>query len=493
VNLWELTAVEQLRLLRSHRVSARELLAAHLQRIDDANSVVNAIVAMDVEVAAARAAAVDAARGRGEDPGPLGGLITAHKDLSDTKDFVTTYGSPIFAGHRPSTDASTVDRMRAAGVVPVGKTNTPEFGAGSHTFNPVYGTTRNPYDPELSAGGSSGGAAAALAAGMVAVADGSDTGGSLRNPAAWCNVVGFRPSPGVIPRLTQSNPWSTLSTDGPMARTVQDLMLLLRTLNVSDLRDPLCRTSVLEEAEPPDWLPPRVAWSRNLGGLPVERAVSDVLDRFRREVETLGWEVSDAEPDLTGADECFEVLRAWSFASGPAGRLGVRLVQVKQVVRDEVERGRMLTSGELAKAHATRAELWRRAVAFFERFDVLIAPATQLMPFPASLEYPVEVAGQTMTSYIEWMRAASRITVLGLPALSLPAGFSEGGLPVGAQLIGAPWGDARLLRVAAALEAATGHGTRRPGHHLGFRAAPPTSGDGMSQCGDGTPEKPCPS
>lgn len=462
MDLWQLSAVEQRRLLRSRQISARELLEDHLRRIEAVNPTINAVVALDADIAMATATDLDEVVARGGDPGPLGGLVTAHKDLSETVDFPTTYGSAVFAGHRPAADALVVARMKAAGAVAVGKTNTPEFGAGSHTFNPVYGATRNPYDPDRTAGGSSGGAAAALAAGMISVADGSDMGGSLRNPAAWCNVVGLRPSPRVVPRWTTGNPWTILPTEGPMARSVEDLVLLLAVLAVPEQRDPLSRAiAVPEEVAPPE-RPLRVAWSWDLGGLPVDPGVTAVLAQFRAEVEGLGWDVVDAEPDLSGADTCFETLRAWSFASGPVGALGDRLGEVKAVVVDEVRRGRALSAQQLADAHAHLGELWRRGLAFFERFDLLAAPVTQVLPFPLDVEYPTSVAGQAMTSYVEWMRVASRVTVLGLPALSLPAGFDPSGLPVGVQLIGPRWGDVGLLRAAAALEAATGHRTRRP-------------------------------
>ena len=235
------SAVAQRRMIAAGEVSARELLDAHLERIEQVNGTVNAIVGMDPDVARARAAAIDEATARGDAVGPLAGLVTAHKDLSETADFVTTHGSPLFAGHRPKADALHVARMKSAGAVALGKTNTPEFGAGSHTFNPVYGTTVNPYDPTRSAGGSSGGAAAALRCGMVAIADGSDAGGSLRNPAAWNNVVGFRTSPRVVPRVDPGNAWLTISILGPMARTVDDLALLLGVLAEPDSRDPLNR------------------------------------------------------------------------------------------------------------------------------------------------------------------------------------------------------------------------------------------------------------
>ena len=459
----DLTAVEQRRLLASRELSARELLDAHLARIEAVNPTVNAVVALDPEVAGRRAAAVDATVAAGGDPGPLGGLVTAHKDLTETADFVTTYGSPLFAGHRPTADSLLVSRMAAAGAVAVGKTNTPEFGAGSHSFNPVYGVTRNPWDPERSAGGSSGGAGAALACGMVAVADGSDAGGSLRNPAAWNNVVGFRTSPRVVPRVGPGNAWSTLGIEGPMARTVGDLALLLGVLAQPDPRDPLNRPLDLPVELAPPEAPLRVAWSPTLGGLPVDDDVASVLATVPRTLEELGWSVVGDEPDFSGADDCFRTLRAFLFATGPAGRLDDDdLAQVKATVRDEVERGRALTPDRIGEALATAAELWRRMVAFFERYDLLVGPVTQVSPFPVDLEYPPEVAGRPVPTYLDWMLSNCRISAATLPALSLPAGFTPAGLPVGVQLIGRPWGDVDVLRAAGVVEEATGHHRNRP-------------------------------
>jgi len=460
--LVELPAVEQRRLLAAREVSASDLLDAHLVRIDDGNESVNAVVSIDRDIAHRRAAAVDAAVVAGEEVGPLAGLVTAHKDLTETADFLTTYGSPLFARFRPREDSLLVARMRAAGAVALGKTNTPEFGAGSHTFNPVHGRTLNPYDVTRSAGGSSGGAAAALTCGMVAIADGSDMGGSLRNPAAWNNVVGFRTTPRVVPSVGVGNRWLTLSMDGPMGRTVADVALLLGVLGASDGRDPLHRPIELPAELTPPGRPPRVAWSRDLGGLAIEPGQLGVLERFRDVVEGLGWPVEDAEPDLRGADECFRTLRAWQIASGPAGQLGDRLTEVKSTVQDEVRRGRALGGQDIADAYAHLGALWRRAAEFFSRYDLLVAPVTQLAPFPAEWEYPSTVAGVEMASYIGWMATCCRVTVLGTPTLSLPAGFDDAGLPVGAQLIGRHGGDVDLLRAALALEQATNHHLRRP-------------------------------
>ena len=485
-DLTELSAVEQRRLLAAKAVSARELLAAHVARIERVNHGVNAIVAFDPTVGAQRAEAIDDAVARGDEVGPLAGLVAAHKDLTETADFPTTWGATALAGFRPLADSLIVSRMKAAGVVAVGKTNTPEFGAGSHSFNPVYGVTRNPYDVGRSAGGSSGGAAAALTCGMVAIADGSDMGGSLRNPAAWNNVVGFRPSPRVVPSVLGANPWSPLATDGPMGRTVDDVRLLLSVIGRPDARDPLARTIELPVRLDPPERPLRVAWSRDLGGLPVEAGQVAVLDRLRAVVESLGWKLTDDEPDLRGADECFLTLRAWAFATGPTGQLGARLTTVKPAIQDEVARGRRLTPQQITDALTHLGVLWRRTHAFFDRYDVLLAPVTQLAPFPAAWEYPTSIDGVALERYTSWMASCFRVTVMGAPALSLPAGFDAGGRPVGVQVIGRPGDDVDVLRAAAALEAATDFGRRRPDLDVLAAAAPAGFGPELDVLGGST-------
>ncbi len=459
-------------MVRSRELSARELLADHLARVDEVNPAVNAVVALDASVAEATAAAVDELIAGGGRPGPLAGLVTAHKDLAETKDFVTTYGSPLFADFRPTHDALLVERMAAAGAVAIGKTNTPELGAGSHTFNPVYGTTNNPWNLDRSAGGSSGGAAVALRTGMVSIADGSDLGGSLRNPAAWANVVGFRGTARSVPKRGPGNAWNHLPIDGPMARSVDDLMLLLRVMAQPYDGDPLSRPINLPPVVSPPRRPVRVAWSATVGGNPIDPAIAAATERFRDELDLLGWEIVDDEPDFTGADEVFTTLRAFGFADRGA-MLGDRIDRVKATVQDEVARGLALSATDVARALAHANVLWKRGIEFFDRYDLLIAPVTQVPPFPIDQEYPTEVAGVAMGSYIEWMRVCCRITTLGCPALSLPAGFlqpdDEGaadgghvGLPVGVQLVARPWADVELLSMAKAIEATTGHGRRWP-------------------------------
>jgi len=461
-DLVELTAVEQRRLIGRKEVSASELLAAHLARIDAVNSSVNAIVALDPGVGLRRARAVDDAIAAGEPVGPLAGLVTAHKDLEDTADFPTTYGSPLFAGHRPAEDCLLVARMKAAGAVAVGKTNTPEFGAGSHTFNSVYGTTRNPWDLGRTAGGSSGGAAVSLSCRMLATADGSDTGGSLRNPAAWNNVVGFRPTVRVVPHVGPGNAWMPISTRGPMGRTVDDVAMLLGVLAAPDARDPMHRPlQVPVPVTPPD-RPLRVAWSPDLG-VPVESSQRDVLAGARQAMVDLGWDVVDAEPELALASDCFRVLRAWNIANGPTARFHDRMHEIKATIQDEIRRGNAVTAAEVATAYAQLAALWREMVTFFDQgYDLLACPVTQVSPFPVEVEYPTEVAGEQLSNYIDWMASCWRITVTGCPTLSLPAGFDAGGLPVGVQLVTRQGADSALLRAAKALEEATGFAARRP-------------------------------
>ncbi len=458
----DLSACEQRALLASSRVSARELLEAHLDRVERVNPTLNAVVALDPSVAVQRAAAVDDARAKGQPLGPLAGLVTAHKDLAETADFPTTFGSPVFADNRPTSDNLLVARVKAAGAAAIGKTNTPEFGRGSHTFNPVYGTTLNPYDPTRTCGGSSGGAAVALRTGMVAIADGSDMGGSLRNPAGWNNIVGLRASPGVVPSVAPGPPWPRLGTEGPMGRTVDDLVLLLRVISAQTDADPLSRGMDLPTVLKPMDRPLRVAFSRNFGNLPVEPDVLAVLDRVPAMIEGLGWEVVEAAPDFSGAHEVFATLRGWLNATGMAARLGPKLTELKQTIQDEAATGGRVTAQEVADSLDHLRVLWLRAHRFFADFDLLIGPVSQVSPFPVDIEYPRVVAGQTMTSYIEWMMSCCYITVLGSPALSLPAGFTDAGLPVGMQLVGGPWQDLTVLRAAKTIETATGHGLVRP-------------------------------
>ncbi len=461
-----LPATELVAMVRDRRVSARELLEAHLARIERVNPTVNAIVTLDVEGARSAADAADRATAAGERVGPLHGLPVAHKDTHLTGGMRTTWGSPLHADFVPSQDELVVERMHRAGAVRVGKTNVPEFAAGSHTFNTVFGVTRNPYRADVSAGGSSGGAAAALATGMVALAEGSDMGGSLRNPAAFCNVVGLRPSPGRVPSHPVQMGWSTLSVQGPLGRTVADVALGLSVLAGPDPRSPISLPEaggVFATDLSRDLRGLRVAWAPDLGGLiPVDRAVRDVLAGQVEVFERLGATVTEACPDLSGADEVFDVLRSWHFVAAMGDVVARHPDQVKAAIRWNVERGRALTGEDVSRAEVRRTRLHLRVVEFFDRYDVLLTPTTQVVPFDADAEYPTVVEDERQDSYLGWMRSCSSISATGLPALSVPAGFTDDGLPVGLQVVGPPRGDRRVLEVGHAFEQATRHGQRRP-------------------------------
>lgn len=456
-------------MLRRREVSAREAIGAHIARIEALDGAVNAVVTRCFDAALAKAAAADAALARGESTGLLHGLPVAHKDLFDTAGVRTTHGSPLFAENVPSRDALVVQRMSAAGAISLGKTNVPEFGAGSHTVNPVFGATRNPFDLTRSAGGSSGGAAAALAARMICLADGSDLGGSLRNPASFCNVVGLRPSPGRVPDWPFSDVADVLGVAGPMARTVADVALLLMVLSGPDPRVPLALDAAPPVAEPDqiagllerDLRGVRVAWSADLG-LPVEPAVLETLAPARQVLADLGCEVIDAAPDLSGADFVFRTWRAFRFATNLGPLLRQHPGQIGPNVTWNIERGLELSVADLGRATLWQAALAERVSAFFDSYEVLACPVTQVVPFDVTLDWVHDIDGHPQHTYLDWMASAYLISVTGLPAISVPAGFTPDGLPVGLQLVGRRRADWALLGVAHAVEAATGHGRTVP-------------------------------
>jgi amidase len=460
------TAREMARAVAGKEISARELLDLHLDRIAATNRDVNAVVSLDEERARAGAAEADERLAAGEPVGPLHGLPHAFKDTHEVAGWRTTFGSPLRADYVPKRDDLVAERIRAAGVVVIGKTNVPEWAAGSHTFNPIFGTTRNPYDLSRSAGGSSGGAAAGLAAGMVPLADGSDMGGSLRNPASFNNVVGLRPSVGRVPTWPAVNGWEVTSVSGPMARNVEDLALLLSVLAGPSRRAPLSL-----EAPGPAFAPPlhgdlsgvRVALSVDLGGaFLVDRAVADVVLDQTTVFEAAGAVVEDAHPVLHSADAAFRTLRAWLFQHRFRTLLDKRPGDFKPSLRENIEAGAGLTGADVAKAYQQLTSIHDRMRAFFERHDVLAMPVSQVPPFSADQEYPTDINGQPQTTYLDWMRSAYLITVTGCPAISVPAGFTPEGWPVGIQLVGPVRGERRLLEIAHAFEQATRVGERRP-------------------------------
>jgi amidase len=408
----------------------------------------------------------DEMQARGEKLGPLHGLPVAHKDLIDTRGIRTTFGSPLFKDNVPSEDDIVVERMRVAGAIIVGKTNTPEFGAGSQTFNSVFGATRNPYDLTKTCGGSSGGAAVALACGMAPVASGSDAGGSLRNPAAFCNVVGFRPSIGRVPDPRAGFGWSTLSTKGCLGRSVADLALALSTIAGPDPNTPLAIDEPGERFARPlerSFKGVRVAWFKDLGGVPFDPRVRSVVDAHRAAFESLGCIVEQAEPDFSPAEVSFRTIRAWTAAANYGKMLQQHPDAFKDTLKEEIERGMKLTGQDMARAEIAHTLVWRRFQALLNSYEYFILPATQLPPFDVTKEYPTEIAGVHFENYIDWMKACWYISATGNPAASVPGGFTPEGLPVGVQIVGRYKQDFSVLQLAHAFEQATGVGKRRPG------------------------------
>jgi len=461
-----LSTVEMARLIRTKKLSAREALAAHLKQIERVNPKVNAIVTLVSALAAAAAAKADEMQARKEPLGPLHGLPVAHKDLLETRGIRTTFGSPLYKDNIPTVDDIVVERMWRAGAIIIGKTNTPEFGSGSQTFNTVFGATHNPYDLTKTCGGSSGGAAVALACGLVPVASGSDTGGSLRNPAAFCNVAGFRPSIGRVPNPNAAFAWSTLSTSGCLGRSVADLALGLSTIAGPDSRAPLSINEPGERfARPLDrsFKGVRVAWFKDLGGVPFDSRVRAVVDGHRKTFESLGCIVEQAEPDFAPAEIAFRILRAWGSANTYGARLREHPEAFKDTLKGEIEEGLRLSAADIGGAETAHGLLWRRFQAFLEKYEYFVLPTTQLPAFDVNTPYPTEIAGVKFDNYIDWMKSCWYISATGNPAASVPGGFTAEGLPVGVQIVGRNKEDFSVLQIAHAFEQATGFGKKRPG------------------------------
>jgi amidase len=461
-----LSAVEMAGLIRRKKLSAREAMAAHLKQIERVNPQVNAIVTLIAEQATENARKADEAQAHGASLGPLHGLPVVHKDLFDTAGVRTTYGSRILKDNVPKQDAIIVERIAKAGAISVGKSNTPEFGAGSQTFNEVFGATRNPYDLTKTCGGSSGGSAVSLTCGMVPIADGTDSGGSLRNPPAFCNAVGLRTAPGRVPAAAQGNAWSTLSVNGPMGRTVADVALLLSAIAGPDPRSPI---SINEPGSrfagnlERNFKGVRVAWFKDMGGIPFNPLILKAVIAQRKVFESLGCIVEEAEPDWTGAYEGYDVLRAWGFATSQGEYVRQHRDLVKDTVIWEVERGSKLSGDDIAHALTLRSRAWDRMRVFQEKYEYFIAPTTQVLPFDVTQPYPTEIEGVKMATYVEWQKSCILISALENPALSVPCGFTDQGLPVGLQIVGRHRDEWSVLQIAHAFEQATKIGRRRPG------------------------------
>ena len=461
-----LRAMDMADLLRQKKLSAREVMQAHLKQISRVNPKVNAVVThVPEEQLMAQAAAADESLAKGKWLGPLHGLPVGVKDLHETAGIRTTYGSPLHRDFIPDFDCRVVQREKAAGAIVIGKTNVPEFGLGSQTFNPVFGPTRNPYDVTKTCGGSTGGGAVALACGMVPLADGSDMGGSLRNPPNFCNVVGIRCSPGLVPDVPTNLGWFTLSVPGPVARNVTDCAFFLSVLAGYDHHYPISIEQSGEQFAKPlagrSFKGVRVAMFKDLG-LPWEPEVKNAVQVQRKVFESLGCIVEEAEPDFRDANECFIAWRHWSTELAFGDLLASKGDQLNEYIHWHVEEGRKLTGPYLSRVEAKRTALFQRVVAFMNQYEFFLLPVNQVLPFGVTTHYPTEIAGTKMENYIAWMKSAYYISAVGNPAISVPCAFSPSGLPIGLQIVGRLHDEWGVLQMAYAFEQATNIGKRRP-------------------------------
>jgi amidase len=452
--------------IKRRDLSAREALESHIDQIQRVNGPINAVVTTDFDRARELAARADEATAQGKPTGLLHGLPMTHKDTFNTAGLRTTQGSLALKDTIPETDDLQIARLAAAGAIQTGKTNVPEFGAGSHTFNEIFGTTTNPYDTALSAGGSSGGVAAAIAARIQPLGEGSDMGGSLRIPASFCNVVGFRPSYGVIPMPAETNAWAWLARSGPMARTVDDIALFMEA--TAGDSDKVLTPNTLSGRDFANLAPNalrgiRIGYSRDFGlGVPVEPAVLEVLDAQIAVFEQAGAHVEEASIDLRDADLVFDNTRAYDFATGLGDLVSSRRELIKPEVIWNVEKGWALNAEDLIATTAARTRLEIAVQKFFATFDLFLSPAAQVLPFDASWRYPQAIAGVPATTYLDWMRSACLISGTSLPALSMPAGFTADGLPVGLQMTANHYKDVALLGYARDFEQRTSFAERAP-------------------------------
>lgn len=453
-------------LYRARRTSPLEVTRAVLARVERLNPVLNAYCTVAADEALAQARAATRALGRGAARRLLHGVPVSIKDLTPTRGIRTTWGSRIYEHHVPDTDALVVERLRAAGAIVIGKTNTPEFGAGANTFNAVFGATRNPWNLALTCGGSTGGGAVALATGMGQLAQGSDLGGSLRLPAAFCGVVGLRPSPGLVPVWPSALGWDTYGVQGPMARTVADLALMLAAMAGPDPRAPLSYPvdgrAFVAATRRPSVTGLRVAWSEDLGVTPVAAEIRRVFRAALPALRGMGARLEEAHPDFTGLLEIVMTSRGARMAALHAEKLVAwREVMQTNLVKN-IEYGLGLDAAAIGRGERLRTELWERVRAFLDTFDVIVTPTAPLPPFPLEMTHPTEIDGTPMRNYIEWVLLTYAFTVIGVPAISVPCGFTRDGLPVGLQIAGRWRDEATVLRVAAAFERAAPWAHHRP-------------------------------
>jgi amidase len=460
MDLWKMSATELSRMIAARKLAPSEVMAAHLDRISAVNGAVNAVVSLrDRDALMAEARAADDAVPKG----PLHGIPMAVKDLCATKGLRTTWGSPLFKDFVPASDDLLAARMRAAGAIFIGKTNTPEWGHGSHSFNAVFGATRNPYDLSRTAGGSSGGATAALAAGMVPIADGSDMMGSLRNPAAFCNVYGFRPSWGLVPADADGDTHlMTLATEGPMARNVEDIALLLSVQAGENPQAPFPRAKedYLASLADTDLAGKRIGWLGDWGGAyGCEAGILDLCETALRQMQAMGAVVAPLPPP----DAAERLWKSWTTLRAAINAGGFKPIyddpakraQLKAETIWEIEQGRNLSAQALYEASVIRSRWYARAARLFDQYDLLVMPTAQVWPFPVEWRWPQAIEGRTMDTYHRWMEVVIPVSLIGLPSLNIPIGFGANGLPMGMQLIGRSGSDGAVLAAGQAWHRAT--------------------------------------
>jgi amidase len=465
-NICYMRAVDIADDIRTKKLSAREVMAAHLKQIHRVNPKVNAFVTLaDEDKLMAQAAAADESLANGKWLGPLHGIPVGVKDLHETSGMRTTFGSPLHSDYIPDFDCRVVQREKAAGAIVVGKTNVPEFGLGSQTFNKVFGATRNPYDVTKTCGGSTGGGSAAMARGMVPLADGSDMGGSLRNPPNFCNIVGIRPSAGRVSNVPTKMGWFTLSVPGPVARNVTDCAFFLSVLAGYDHHSPISidqpGTQFAQPLGQRNFKGVRVAMFKDMG-LPWEPEVTSAVKAQRKVFESLGCIVEEAEPDFRDAEDCFMTLRHWSTEGSFGDLMAAQGSQLNEYIHWHVEEGRKITGPQLSRLEVKRTELHQRMCAFLSKYEFFILPVNQVLPFDVNTHYPTEIAGVKMENYISWMKSAYYISITGAPAMSVPCAFSPGGLPIGIQIAGRQHDEWGVLQLGYAFEQATNIGARKP-------------------------------
>ncbi len=462
-------AVELREMLRKKAISPVELMKAFLERIERVNPAINAYCTLVPDMALEAARKAESAIMQGKESGLLAGIPVSIKDVTPTAGIRTTYGSKLYENFVPAEDELLVERVKKEGGIILGKTNTPEFAAGASTFNQVFGITRNPWNTAYTVGGSSGGAAASVAAGIGPLASGSDLGGSLRVPASFCGVIGLRPSPGRIPHYPNLLHWDDLSVQGPIARTIPDTALFLDAMSGPDGRSPVSlpgeATPFLQAAQNPEARNLKIAWSDNLNLMPVDPVV---LKEARKAIDVfrgLGGEVTEDCPDFSGAKETALTLRGVRFVAvyGEQYQNDPEFRRwVNPLVTGNIEQGLKLSAQEIAWAHRQRSEIWTKAKKFFDKYDLLLTPTAPIPPFIAEMKFPTEIAGKPMEHYLDWAMLTYAITMTGHPAISVPCGWTEKGLPIGVQIVGKHHGEAALLRAAAAFEQAAPWAGKRP-------------------------------